>query len=262
MQTTKIEWTNRTWNPVTGCSKISSGCQNCYAEIMACRLRAMGQKKYRNGFDVSLHEECFTEPLKWKKPCNIFVCSMGDIFHKKVTDSFINKIMKTIKETPHHQYQLLTKRSDRMVAYFQTNDIPRNVWLGVTVEAKEYKKRIDDLRYVKNVAVRFLSCEPLLEDLGELDLTNIDWVIVGGESGLRGRQMCKEWVNSIKKQCEDNRVPFFFKQWGTWGEDGIKRNKCENGKSLDKKIIQNFPNFKTQSSQSILSKKLLSFTFK
>jgi protein gp37 len=244
MQTTKIEWTNRTWNPITGCSEISAGCKNCYAKIMACRLQAMGQKKYKNGFSLFLHEECLTEPFKWKKSCNVFVCSMGDIFHENVLNTFIDKIMKTIKETPHHQYQLLTKRSNRMVEYFQTNNIPRNVWLGVTVEAKEYKKRIDDLRYLKNATIRFLSCEPLLEDLKELDLTNIDWVIVGGESGIKERLMRKEWIDNIKKQCENKNISFFFKQWGTWGSDGKKRNKGKNGKLLEGEIIQNLPNFK------------------
>ncbi|MCL2805730.1 MAG: phage Gp37/Gp68 family protein [Treponema sp.] len=245
MKTTKIEWTDRTWNPITGCSKISSGCANCYAEIMARRLKAMGQKKYKDGFTLTLHEECLDEPLTWQKPHTVFVCSMSDIFHKDVPISFINKIMKTIKATPYHRYQLLTKRSERMLEYFKTHDIPQNVWLGVTVEAKEYKKRIDDLRLLKNASIRFLSFEPLLGDLEELNLTNIDWVIVGGESGVSGRQMKKEWILNIKQQCEEQNASFFFKQWGTWGSDGKKRNKQANGKKLDGKIIQNIPEFET-----------------
>jgi len=244
---TKIEWTNRTWNPITGCSEISAGCRNCYAELMARRLQKMGIEKYKNGFSVSLHEDCLDEPLKWKKPCNVFVCSMSDIFHKDVPDSFIDKIMETIKKTPHLQYQLLTKRSDRMVEYFQTKNISDNVWLGVTVEAKKCIKRIDDLRSLKNAAIRFLSCEPLLEDLEELDLTNIDWVIVGGESGVRGRQMEKEWVYNIKRQCDDNLIPFFFKRWGRWGNNGMlykSFDEYQNGKWLDGKVVQNFPDCK------------------
>jgi protein gp37 len=243
MKTTKIEWTDRTWNPITGCTKISLGCMNCYAEIMARRLQAMGQKKYKNAFSLSLHEECLDEPIGWKNPHAIFVCSMGDIFHKDVPVSYINKIMKTIKATPQHRYQLLTKRSNRMLEYFQTHDIPSNAWLGVTVEARDYKNRIDDLRLLKKAAIRFLSFEPLLEDLTELDLTNIDWVIVGGESGIKGRRMKKDWVKNIKKQCEHQNISFFFKQWGTWGSDGKKRNKYSNGKLLDGKAIQNFPEY-------------------
>ena len=245
MKATKIEWTDRTWNPITGCTKISSGCANCYAEIMSRRLQAMGKKKYQDAFSLSLHEECLGEPIEWQKPHNIFVCSMGDIFHKDVPTSFINEIMKTIKATPQHRYQLLTKRSKRMTEYFYNHDIPFNVWLGVTVEAKENKSRIVDLSCLRNVSVRFLSCEPLLDDLEELDLTNIDWVIVGGESGVKGRLMKKEWVKNIKKQCDNQKVSFFFKQWGTWGSDGKKRSKYANGKLLDGKVIQNLPKFET-----------------
>ena len=243
MKTTKIEWTDRTWNPITGCTKISVGCENCYADIMARRLKAMGQKKYKAAFSLSLHEDCLDEPLGWQKPHTVFVCSMGDLFHKDVPVSFINKVMKTITATPQHRYQLLTKRSNRMVEYFQAHDIPSNVWLGVTVEAKECKNRIDDLRLLENAAIRFLSLEPLLEDLAELDLTNINWVIVGGESGVNGRPMQKEWVKGIKRQCDNQNVIFFFKQWGTWGSDGKRRSKYANGKLLDGEIIQNFPEF-------------------
>jgi protein gp37 len=240
MKTTKIEWTDKTWNPVTGCSKISAGCANCYAEVMARRLQAMGQDKYLGGFNLTLHEDALTEPLQWKKPHTIFVCSMGDLFHNDVPDEFINKVISIIKLTPQHRYQLLTKRADRMNEYFQNRDIPENVWLGVTVENQATKKRIDFLRNLK-ATVLFLSCEPLLEDLGKLNLANIDWVIVGGESGTSARPMKEEWVLSVKTQTENQDSTFFFKQWGTWGSDGVKRNKRENGKLIKGEVYQAMP---------------------
>ena len=182
MRTTKIEWTDKTWNPITGCSKKSTGCLHCYAEVMARRLKAMGQEKYANGFIVTLHERCLNEPLTWRGNHNIFVCSMSDIFHENVPFEFIDKMFDVIKSTPQHRYQILTKRAERMAEYFTTRSIPDNVWLGVTVEAQSSRFRIDYLRNLP-ASVKFLSCEPLVEDLGELDLTGIDWVIVGGESG-------------------------------------------------------------------------------
>lgn len=240
MKTTKIEWTDSTWNPITGCTKISPGCAHCYAEVMTRRLKAMGQEKYANGFDVTLHEECLEEPLRWKRPHTIFVCSMSDLFHNEVPFEFIDKVMSTIIRTPQHRYQLLTKRAERMAEYFLTHDTPANVWLGVTVEAQSSKSRIDCLR-VLNASKRFLSCEPLIEDLGELDLRNIDWVIVGGESGPQARPMKKEWIDSIREQTESQGGIFFFKQWGTWGSDGIKRSKHANGKLIDGKVVQAMP---------------------
>ena len=240
MKTTKIEWTDKTWNPITGCSKISAGCVNCYAEVMARRLQAMGQDKYLGGFKLALHEDALKEPLQWKKPHTIFVCSMSDLFHKDVSDEFINKVISIIKLTPQHRYQLLTKRADRMAEYFRNRDIPENVWLGVTVENQATKTRIDFLRNL-NAPVLFLSCEPLLEDLGELNLANIDWVIVGGESGTSARPMKEEWVLSVKTQTENQGSAFFFKQWGTWGRDGVKRNKHENGKLIKGEIYQAMP---------------------
>lgn len=240
MKTTKIEWTDSTWNPITGCTQISPGCAHCYAEVMTRRLRAMGQEKYSNGFKVTLHEECLEEPLRWKKSHTIFVCSMSDLFHTDVPFEFIDKVMNTIIRTPQHRYQLLTKRAERMAEYFLTHDIPENVWLGVTVEAQSSKSRIDCLR-VLNASKRFLSCEPLIEDLGELDLRNIDWVIVGGESGPKARPMKREWIDSIQKQSEAQGGVFFFKQWGTWGSDGIKRSKHANGKLIDGKVVQAMP---------------------
>lgn len=240
MKTTKIEWTDKTWNPITGCTKYSAGCAHCYAEVMARRLKAMGLKKYQNGFELSLHEEALNEPLNWKKAHNIFVCSMSDLFHKDVPFEFVDKIMRVIEMTPQYRYQILTKRAERMYEYFQTRKVPDNVWLGVTVECRSVKSRIDLLRLIP-AKIHFLSCEPLLESLGILDLTGIEWVIVGGESGQSARPMKEEWVIEIKKQVENQNSVFFFKQWGTWGNDGIKRNKHANGKLLEGKIVQNMP---------------------
>lgn len=240
MSTTKIEWTDRTWNPVTGCTKLSAGCANCYAETMAHRLKAMGVNKYSNGFIPTMHEDALGEPLKWKQPHTIFVCSMADLFHESVSFAFIDKVMNIVQKTKQHRYQILTKRSTRMSEYFSQSVIPENVWLGVTVEAVTEKSRIDVLRRLP-ASIRFLSCEPLIEDLGKLDLSGIDWVIVGGESGVKARPMKPEWVRSIMKQTNEQKVAFFFKQWGTWGSDGIKRNKKANGKALDGKIIQMMP---------------------
>ena len=240
MKTTKIEWTDKTWNPITGCTKISPGCAHCYAEVMTRRLCAMGLEKYENGFRVALHEECLDEPLEWKQPHTIFVCSMSDLFHQDVPFSFIDKVMETIRKTPQHRYQLLTKRAERMKEYFLERDIPENAWLGVTLEAQSSKSRIDCLRGL-DAPIRFLSCEPLIEDLGELDLTNIDWVIVGGESGSQARPMKEEWVLSVMRQAEEQGAAFFFKQWGTWGSDGIKRSKHKNGKLIEGKVIQAMP---------------------
>lgn len=240
MKTTKIEWTDKTWNPITGCTKKSAGCAHCYAEVMAQRLKAMHLEKYRYGFELTLHEDNLEEPLLWKKAHNIFVCSMSDIFHENVPFEFVDRIMDTIKRTPQHRYQILTKRSERMKEYFQTREVPQNVWLGVTAECESSKIRIDHLRDLK-ATVKFLSCEPLIEDLGELNLDGIDWIIVGGESGSKARPMKLEWVINIKQQVERQGAAFFFKQWGTWGSDGIKRNKHANGKTLQGEIIQQMP---------------------
>ena len=186
MANTSIEWTDKTWNPVTGCSKISAGCANCYAEVMTRRLKGMGKQKYQYGFEVTLHEDDLLEPTKWQNPQNIFVCSMSDLFHEKVPFDFIDKVLIVIISTPRHRYQILTKRAERMVEYFTNREIPTNVWLGVTVDVASSKERIDFLSKL-NSTVNFLSCEPLLENLGELDLQNIDWVIVE-----IGRALCRE----------------------------------------------------------------------
>lgn len=243
MRTTKIEWTERTWNPVTGCTKLSEGCVHCYAEVMSRRLYAMGNAKYTNGFKSTIHYDALKEPLAWKKPSTIFVCSMSDLFHKDVPFEFIDKVLKVIEDTPQHNYQILTKRAERMAEYFETRNIPQNAWVGVTVECKQTKARIDCIRNL-NASVKFLSCEPLLEDLGDLCLQGINWIIVGGESGAQARPMKEEWVLNIKRQADANSIPFFFKQWGTWSKDGIKGNKKINGKLLQGKIVQNMPRVK------------------
>jgi len=214
---TKIEWTDKTWNPVTGCTKLSRGCAHCYAETMAKRLKVMGVSKYANGFIPTMHEDALSEPLKWKKPHTIFVCSMADLFHEHVSFEFIDRVMETVKQTKQHRYQILTKRAARMAEYFSKHVIPENAWLGVTVEAIEVKSRIDSLRKL-SASIRFLSCEPLLEDLEKLDLSGIDWVIVGGESGVQARPMKPEWVRSIKSQADKQKTAFFSSS----GEPGVR----------------------------------------
>ena len=240
MRTTKIEWTERTWNPVTGCTKLSKGCEHCYAEVMSRRLYAMGNAKYTNGFKSTIHLEALKEPFNWKKPSTIFVCSMSDLFHKDVPFEFIDKVFRVIEETPQHNYQILTKRAERMAEYFETRNIPHNAWIGVTVENKETKSRIDHIRHL-DATIKFLSCEPLLGDLEELNLDGINWIIVGGESGSQARPMKEDWVLNIKRQADANNIPFFFKQWGTWSKDGVKGNKKINGKLLEGVIVQNMP---------------------
>ncbi len=238
---TAIEWTEETWNPVTGCSKVSAGCANCYAETMARRLQAMGAPGYDNGFDLTLMPERLTQPLRKKKPTRFFVNSMSDLFHEDVPDEYIDEIFSVMSRTPQHTYQILTKRAFRLPEYFGSKTVPPNVWLGVTVEdRKSGIPRIEHLCRV-NAAIRFLSVEPLLEDLRKIDLTGIHWVIVGGESGPNARPMNQEWVLSIKEQCEKYGSAFFFKQWGTWGIDKVKRNKKANGRMLLGKTWSEYP---------------------
>ena len=208
-----IEWTTSTWNPVTGCTKISSGCKNCYAERMALRLQAMGQRNYVNGFKVTTHEQSLELPLKWKKPQTIFVNSMSDLFHPEVPTEFITKVFNIMQVAYWHRYQVLTKRSARLLEICSSLPWPDNVWMGVTVENSECLSRINDLRNTP-AKTRFLSLEPLLGPLPGLNLKNIDWVIVGGESGPGARPMKKEWAIAICNQCKSDKVPFFFKQWG------------------------------------------------
>ena len=229
----RIEWTETTWNPVTGCSKVSSGCLNCYAERMAKRLQAMGNPNYRNGFDVAVHRHMLDVPLTWRQPRLVFVNSMSDLFHEDVALEFIRKVFVTMRKTPRHTYQVLTKRSERLRALAPKLDWPRNVWMGVSVEDCEVLSRIDDLREVP-AAVRFLSIEPLLEPLPHLKLDGIQWVIVGGESGPGARPMEQDWVLDIRDQCEEIEVPFFFKQWG-----GVFKKR--NGRTLDGKLWDQYP---------------------
>ncbi len=225
-----IEWTETTWNPVTGCTKISSGCRNCYAERMARRLKAMGQPNYCKGFDVSCHPHALEAPLGWSKPQMIFVNSMSDLFHEKVPESYIHDVFAVMHRASQHQFQILTKRDERLARLALTLHWPVNVWMGVTVEAAEYRYRVDRLRTVPAV-LRFLSLEPLLGPVPDLDLTGIDWVIVGGESGPGARPMREEWVLDVERQCEQGGVAFFFKQWG--GVNKKKAGRLLHGKTFD-----------------------------
>lgn len=231
MSYSKIEWTEATWNPSVGCNKITAGCKNCYAEVMARRLQAMGAPGYEDGFEFKIIPERLSVPFRYRKPKTFFVNSMSDLFHERMPFSYLDSVFETIQKTPQHTYQILTKRESVLARYFRKRKVPTNVWLGVSVEAKKTKGRIDVLRNI-NATIRFLSLEPLLEDLGELDLKDIHWVIVGGESGSRARPMQPEWAESIQKQCAEQQASFFFKQWGSWGADGLRRNKKSNGRVL------------------------------
>lgn len=221
----KIEWTDKTWNPVTGCDKVSPGCQFCYAERMAKRLNAMGQERYRNGFRVTYHPEVLNHPKTWKKPHVIFVCSMSDLFHKDVEFSQVRSIWEVMRDTPWHTYQVLTKRPERMAKLTQSWPKLPNVWLGTSVESEAQYGRIDHLKR-SSAETRFLSLEPLLSPMPNLNLSGIDWVIVGGESGVGARPMKDYWVREIRDKCQAEGVPFFFKQWG-----GLYPKR--NGRELD-----------------------------
>ena len=229
----KIEWTEATWNPVSGCSKVSSGCLNCYAERMAYRLQKMGNPNYRNGFDVTLHPHLLEAPLSWKKSRLVFVNSMSDLFHEEVSVEFIQQVFETMRRAHWHTFQVLTKRSERLVDLAPSLAWPSNVWMGVSVEDSDVVERIDHLRKVGS-AVRFLSLEPLLGPLPDLNLHGIHWVIVGGESGPGARLMEPSWVSDIKEQCENSHVPFFFKQWG-----GVFKKR--NGRKLEGKTWDELP---------------------
>jgi len=237
----KIEWTDHTWNPVTGCTKVSPGCKHCYAETLANRLQHMGARGYENGFNVTLLPERLDAPRKRRKPTIWFVNSMSDLFHPGVPFDFVDKIFDTINATPQHRYQILTKRAERMATYFSEHRAPANAWLGTSVEDRKYGvPRISILQGIDS-AIRFLSIEPLLEDVGALNLSGISWVIVGGESGPRARPMKPEWARSVRDQCDVAGVPFFFKQWGSYGDDGVKRVKRANGRELDGCIHNHMP---------------------
>lgn len=220
-----IEWTESTWNPLTGCTKISPGCKHCYAERMAHRLQSMGQLNYRNGFTLTIHEHALDLPLTWKQPQMIFVNSMSDLFHEDVPIDFIFRVFDVMRKASWHTFQVLTKRSARLAELNEQIDWPKNVWMGVSVENQDYMYRVDHLRY-SHALVKFLSLEPLLGPLPKLDLTDIQWVIVGGESGPGARPMDPAWVLNIRDQCQRANVPFFFKQWGG-------KNKKKAGRELE-----------------------------
>lgn len=238
---TSIEWTEQTWNPAVGCSKVSPGCANCYAEAMAKRLQAMRVNGYENGFALSLLPNRLVEPLKRSKPTIYFVNSMSDLFHEEIPDAYIEQVFDVIRRAPQHTFQVLTKRAERMATFFKYNAPPKNAWLGVTVEDQKHGvPRLDWLRQVPSY-IRFISVEPLLEDLGTLNLSGIHWVIVGGESGPKARPMQQDWVLKIKLQCDEQHSAFFFKQWGGWGADGKKRAKRLNGRLLQGRTWDGVP---------------------
>jgi protein gp37 len=228
-----IEWTDFTWNPLTGCNKISAGCKNCYADRMAKRLKAMGVAKYANGFELTLHENVIEEPLKWREPRTVFVNSMSDMFHEDVPFDFINRVFNVMYQASIHTFQVLTKRSKRLLELNPRIYWPNNVWMGVSVENSKNQFRIDHLRET-GAHIKFLSLEPLLGPLKNLDLQGIDWVIVGGESGPRARQVKEEWIIDIRDQCMETGVPFFFKQWG-----GVQKKR--NGRHLHGRTWDDLP---------------------
>jgi len=234
MAKSSIEWTDATWNPVTGCTKISPGCKHCYAERMAKRLKAMGQRNYANGFKLTLQPHMLELPLKWRQPSQVFVNSMSDLFHKDVPASYIKQVFDVMGRADWHKYQVLTKRSDRLRQLAPELPWQPHIWMGVSVENKDYQYRIDDLRETA-AHIRFLSIEPLVGPLLKLDLTGIDWVIVGGESGPGARPMNQDWVRNIRDICLDSNVPFFFKQWG-----GVVKSRT--GRMLDGQTWDEMPN--------------------
>ena len=234
-----IEWTEATWNPVTGCTKVSPGCAHCYAETFAERFRGVSGHPYERGFDLQLRPERLKQPLKWTQPRMIFVNSMSDLFHEKIPEDYIQAVFSVMRKANWHTFQILTKRSQQLAAVAPRLPWPHNVWMGVSVENQRWTSRIDDLRKVP-AKVRFLSCEPLLGPL-QLDLEGIDWVIVGGESGARARPMKPEWAREIRRQCEDEGVAFFFKQWGAHDEVGQRVGKGKAGRLLDGRIWGQLP---------------------
>jgi protein gp37 len=229
----RIEWTEATWNPVTGCTKVSPGCAHCYAERMALRLQGMGVRAYARGFEPAVHEELLTLPLSWRRPRHVFVNSMSDLFHQEVPDGFVLRAFGVMREAHWHHYQVLTKRAERLGRLGQQIAWPQNVWVGVSVENADYVWRIDRLRQTQ-AAIKFVSFEPLLGPIGDIDLDGLDWVIVGGESGPGARPMRKEWVLELKDQCDEAGVAFFFKQWG-----GVNKKKA--GRMLDGRTWDEMP---------------------
>jgi len=233
-----IEWTESTWNPITGCNKISPGCKNCYAERLAKRLKAMGQSNYKNGFRLTLQPRMLELPLSWKKPQTIFVNSMSDLFHKNVPLEYIQQVFDVMKRAHWHRFQVLTKRSSRLAELSPFLEWSPNIWMGVSVESQKYDYRIDNLRRT-GAAIKFLSLEPLLGALKNLDLSEMDWAIVGGESGYGARPILEEWVTEIRHQCQNQNVAFFFKQWGG-------TNKKKTGRLLEGRTWDEMPKEKAQ----------------
>ncbi|MBC6426259.1 MAG: phage Gp37/Gp68 family protein [Ekhidna sp.] len=243
MANSSIEWTEMTWNPVTGCSKISQGCKFCYAEIMAWRLQAMGVEKYKNNFKVTLHPKELNTPYKWRKSKIVFVNSMSDLFHDEVPLTFIQQVFEVMTDNPQHVFQVLTKRAERL---FELNSVLKwshNIWMGVSIEDESVRYRMDFLREM-NAKVKFLSLEPLIGPLPNLNLDKIDWIIVGGESGFKARPMSSEWVVDIQKQCEKQDVKFFFKQWGG-------KNKKAAGRMLNGRTYDEMPEIRSQINQKM-----------
>lgn len=240
MAQSSIEWTEMTWNPTTGCDKISAGCKFCYAEIMSKRLQAMGVEKYKDNFEVRIHEEALKIPYTWKNSKVVFVNSMSDLFHKDIPLDFIKKVFKVMNNNPQHVFQVLTKRAERLLELHTELKWTHNIWMGVSVENEKVKGRINYLRQT-NAKVKFLSLEPLIGPLPNLNLDRIDWVIVGGESGHKPRKMDADWVIDIQEQCEKNEVAFFFKQWGG-------KNKKASGRILNGRTYDEMPEIELQRS--------------
>lgn len=237
MARTSIDWTEMSWNPCTGCTKISPGCANCYAEKLSHRLKAMGLWKYRNGFRFTMHRDALGLPYTWRIPKKIFVNSMSDLFHADISIEFIQDVFRVMNENPRHIFQVLTKRADVLRRYKDKVDWTPNIWMGVTIENKENLSRLIPLRET-SARIKFVSFEPLIGPMGRIDLQGIDWVIVGGESGRGSRSMEKEWVEEIRQQCKQSNIPFFFKQWG-----GFPKKKA--GHSINGRIFHEMPKFST-----------------
>ena len=235
MASSSIEWTEMTWNPTTGCNKVSAGCKFCYAEVMAKRLQAMGIEKYKNGFELTLHEDALLVPYSWKHQKVVFVNSMSDLFHQDVPLAFIRKVFDVMNDTP-HIYQILTKRADILLQYHDQLDWGHNIWMGVSVENQKAISRINMLRQT-NARIKFLSCEPLIGPLKNIPLEGIDWAIVGGESGRNPRHMSVDWVLNIQEQCAASNTKFFFKQWG--GTNKKKSGRLLNGRTYDEMPVLN-----------------------
>lgn len=234
MGKSNIEWTEETWNPVTGCDSVSPGCDNCYAERLAARLQAMGNKRYVNGFRITLHWDKIEEPLRWTRPRLVFVNSMSDLFHPDVPDDFIDSVFDAMSRATRHTFQVLTKRPQRAAKHLNGSKLAPNIWMGTSIETDQYAFRANHLRKI-NAKVRFLSCEPLLGPLPSLDLQNIHWIIVGGESGPGHRPIEIEWVRALRDRSQEDKIPFFFKQWGG-------HTPKAGGRTLDNKTWNQMPN--------------------